>query len=418
MIFRSCLLLLILMTASARELRADFEIFGWGHGVRGGEGGTELMVTRLDDDVKKPVPGMLRWALKQKGARVIRFAVQGDLWLKDRIVVRDGRVTVDGSDAPGKGVCVRGGSLEFAGCQDIVLRHFRLRLGDETVLRKLKQSRRKRPMGSSGLDCVNLAECRGVVLDHLSLAWSCDELISVVRCQRVTVQWCLLAEPLGHPKLHPYGDNHAYGINASASTLTVHHCVLAHYWMRGPQFEANDMRRGDAWQVKMEAVSNVLADFGRSGSRYTTGVEDHSKEVSKRTFEFQFAGNVYLDTGGTGRGVEAVTRHGVHAGVRVWLAGNWFRKARGDFAQDASAVRLDDGSEMATAPAQVRRQIREKRLFTSPNSPVMDLGGSGLGRLLDAVGAGPVRDAHDRRVINEILQAKVRPVIASQRELP
>ena len=365
------------------------------------------------------------------GARCfVRFVREQGLTAKDAVTVKtqggvielrmqpDGRVTVNGFDAPGKAVCVRGGSLEFAGCQDIVLRHFRLRLGDETVLRKLKQSRRKRPTGSSGLDCVNLAECRGVVLDHLSLAWSCDELISVVRCQRVTVQWCLLAEPLGHPKLHPYGDNHAYGINASASTLTVHHCVLAHYWMRGPQFEANDMRRGDAWHVKMEAVSNVLADFGRSGSRYTTGVEDHAKEVSKRTFEFQFAGNVYLDTGGTGRGVEAVTRHGVHAGVRVWLAGNWFRKARGDFAQDASAVRLDDGSEMATAPAQVRRQIREKRLFTSPNSPVMDLGDSGLGRLLDAVGAGPVRDAHDRRVINEILQAKVRPVIASQRELP
>lgn len=415
MLLRVCLLL-ILMTATV--LRADFEIYGWGHGVRGGEGGTVLMVTRLDDDVKKPVPGMLRWALKQKGPRIIRFSVQGELWLKDKIHIREGRVTVDGLDAPGQGVCLRGGALEFQGCSEVILRHFRLRLGDETVLRQLKQSRLKRPKGSGGLDCVNLSECQGVLLDHLSLSWSCDELISVVRCQRVTVQWCLLAEPLGHPRLHPYGDNHAFAINASASTLTVHHCVLAHYWMRGPQFEANDMRKGDAWQVKMEAVSNVMADFGRSGSRYTTGVEDHKAEVVNRSFAFQFVGNAFLDSGGKKRGIEAVTRHGVHPGVRVWLAENWFRSARGDFARAASAVRLDNGTEMATAPAEVRRQISKKRLFASPNSPKIDLGGSGLAQLLDEVGAGPVRDANDRRVINEILQDKVRPVIKSQRDLP
>jgi hypothetical protein len=397
---------------------ADFEIYGWGHGVRGGAGGPTLMVTRLDDDVKKPAPGMLRWALNQKGSRVIRFAVQGDLWLKDRILVREGRVTVDGSQAPGAGVCIRGGALEFRGCNGVILRHLRVRLGDETVLKKLKRERRKRPTGSNGLDCVNLDECRGVVLDHLSLGWSCDELLSVVRCQQVTVQWCLLAEPLGHPKLHPYGDNHAFALNASASSLTVHHCVFAHYWMRGPQFEANDMRRGDAWQVQMEAISNVMADFGRSGSRYTTGVEDHQKEVSKRRFEFQFAGNVYLDTGNTGRSIEAVTRHGVHSGVQVWLAGNWFRDPRGGFAQNASGVRLDDGSVMAQAPAAVRRQISDEQLFESTNKPALDLGGEGLGRLLDTVGAGPARDAVDQRVIAEVLLGKVRPVLKSPKDLP
>ena len=151
------------------------------------------MVTRLDDDVKKPVPGMLRWALLQKGPRIIRFTVAGELWLKDRVVVRQGRVTVDGAGAPGAGVTVRGGSLEFTGCEEVILRHFRVRLGDEQVRKRLKQQKRKRPSGSAGLDCVSLHECRGVVLDHLSLAWSCDELLAVVRCQRVTVQWCLFA---------------------------------------------------------------------------------------------------------------------------------------------------------------------------------------------------------------------------------
>ena len=55
------------------------------------------------------------------------------------------------------------------------------------------------------------------------------ELLAVIRSPEVTVQHCLMYEPLAVPKLHPYGDRHAFGLLASASTLTVHHCVLGHY---------------------------------------------------------------------------------------------------------------------------------------------------------------------------------------------
>lgn len=375
------------------------------------------MVNRLDDDVKMPVPGMLRWALLQKGPRIVRFEIEGDLWLKDRIQVRHGQLSLDGSTSPGRGICIRGGAVEFAGCEEIVLRHFRVRLGDERVLRKLKIERRKRPSGSTGLDCISFHECRGVVLDHLSLAWSCDELLAIVRCQRVTVQWCLLSEPLGNPKIHPYGNNHAYGILCSASTLTIHHSVLAHYWMRGPQFEANDTRKGDPWNVQMEAVSNVFADFGRSGSRYTTGVEDHQKDSRGRRFQFQFAGNVYFDAGKTGRIIEAVTKHGVHSGVQVWIHDNWLREAKGTFLQAVSSIRLDKDVSIEDAPSNVRRQLSSERLFTSPNSPSLNLGGEGLNRLLSDVGAGPIRDSIDQRVVNEILSAEIRPVLRSQKDL-
>jgi hypothetical protein len=414
MIVRSVLFLLV---GASAGMGAAVDTHGWGYGVKGGEGGALLMVTRLDDDVKRPVPGMLRWALAQQGARVIRFEVHGDLWLKDRVLVRHGALTVDGSDAPEEGVCVRGGALEFVGCREVIVRNLRVRLGDEQVLRKMKKERRKRPVGSAGLDCVSLYECRGVVLDHLSLGWSCDELLAVVRCQQVTVQWCLLAEPLGNPNIHPYGDTHAYGILCSASTLTIHHCVMAHFWMRGPQFEANDTRKTDKWVVRMEAVGNVFADFGRSGSRYTTGVEDHRKDSKGRQFQFQLIGNVYLDSGQTGRSIEAVTKHGVHDGVRVWLENNWFRGASSTFLQDASVIKLDDDSLISQAPQSIRRQISRERLFTSPHSPSVDLGGAGLSRLLEVVGAGPVRDRHDQRVISEILAGRVRPILRSQEDL-
>ncbi len=401
---------------AASEAAGALEVHGWGHGVRGGEGGRLIMVTRLDDDVKKPEPGMLRWALRQTGPRVVRFAVAGDIMLKDRIQVKSGRLTVDGSDAPGGGVCVRGGSLEFSGCEEVILTGFRVRLGDETVRKKLKAEKLERPQNSAGLDCIGLQECRGVVLDHLSLSWSCDELISVVRCQRVTVQWCLLAEPLGHPRLHPYGDDHAYAINASASTLTVHHCLLARYRMRGPQFEANDMRRGDDWEVKMEAVGNVMAGFGRSGARYTAGVEDRREEARGRRFEFQFEGNVFMDTAKTGRCLETITKHGTHAGVRVWASGNWLLAGGGRVVDDAITEVLESGEAVDAGPEVFRRQRSARRLFTSPNPPRPDLGGEGLQRLLAEAGAGPVRDAVDERVIADVARGEARAVLRSQKE--
>lgn len=389
---------------------------GWGHGTVGGQGGKLLMVTRLDDDVKKPAPGTLRWALLQTGPRVVRFAVAGEIRLRDRIVVKAGRLTVDGRNAPGDGICVRGGSLEFIGCEQVILTHLRVRLGDETVLKKLKADKLKRPRGSTGLDCISLHECRKVVLDHLSLSWSCDELLSVVRCQGVSVQWCLLSEPLGHPRLHPYGDNHAYALNASASTLSVHHCVLAHYWMRGPQFEANDTRRGDRWPVRMEAMANVMFDFHRSGLRYTAGVEDHKTEARGKSFEFQLAGNVFIDSADVGRCIETITKHGTHPGVKVWVEDNWLLRNSRAFDPAISQV-LENGQPLEKAPLSLRRQRVKAPLFASPNPPPLDLGGEGLARLLNEVGAGPRRDAVDRRVIGNLLAGRSRPILRSPQEV-
>ncbi len=417
---RIAIVLGLLLTAGAVFGEADAlavpEAFGFGHGVRGGEGGRVLLVNRLDDDPKQPQPGMLRWALLQPGRRVIRFAVGGDLELEDRVVIRSGELTVDGRDAPAGGVCVRGGALEFERCRDVLLTGFRVRLGDTTVLKKLKREKRKRPATSSGLDCISLHECEGVVLDHLSLSWCCDELLAVVRCQRVTVQWCLLAEPLGQARLHPYGDNHAFGLLASASTLTVHHCVMARYWMRGPQFEANDMRRNDRWDVRMEAVSNVLFDFGRSGMRYTAGVEDHSQEARDRPFAFQFLGNLFLDTANTRRLIEVITRHGTHPGVAVWMEGNWEARPGGTMVPVSEAV-LDDGRRLAAGSRDLRRQQVKSPLFASPHPPAVDLGGPGLERLLQSVGAGPERDAADQRILSDLLRGVSRPMLKTQREV-
>lgn len=376
---------------------------GFGAEARGGRGGKTILVTRLDDNVEDPQPGRFRWAVAQKGPRLVKFAIAGTILLEDRVAIKEPFLTIDGSDAPGMGVCLRGGSLEFSDTHDIVVRYLRVRLGDEHVLALNRAKKRKRPDGSGGLDCIELRRCENVIIDHLSASWSCDELFSVVHCRNVTVQWCLLAEPLANPALHPYGDRHAFGFNASASTLSVHHCLFARYVMRGPQFEANDMRKGDGYAVQMEAVENVMGGYERSGSRYTTGVEDHRDEAAPEGYEFQFLGNVYLGDGDKPM-IEAAMKHGVHPKVRVHL-------------EDPALMRLGDTKGREDLIPAAKGQLRDEPLFRTSATNTDSDPEVTLRSVLAGAGCSQVRDAVDARIVGEVQRREFPPVLSSQAEV-
>jgi hypothetical protein len=451
-------------TALAVPLRAaGGKPLGFGATTEGGAGGRVLLVTRLDDDVKKPAKGTLRWALRQKGPRIVKFSVGGTITLKDRIEVKESFLTVDGTDAPNGGITIRGGSLEFEGVEEIILRHLRIRLGDENVLRRNKAEKRDRPKGSNGLDCITLKNTNQVLIDHCSLSWSCDELIGITRCRNVTVQWCILSEPLGRKELHPYGDDHAFGVNASASTLSIHHCLFARFIMRGPQFECNDLRPKDRYTVQMEAVNNVIFDYGRSGSRYSTGVEKGSGTGEGKKFEFQFLNNLYLSSRASRSPIEAFTRHGHAPGMKAGVAGNEVRVAdeprlvagirlpafsikgphlhwrskqprrselvsRPKVRDDAPESDEDGAGEVESGPVSagpagvvLRVPLPEgavtRRLFAAPvpvkAEPISTVWQSVIG----SAGAGPDRDAVDVRVVQDVEGMVFRKTLQSQEQV-
>lgn len=379
------------------------EAAGFGAFSKGGKGGKVIEVTRLDDDLKNPPEGSFRWAVLQKGPRIVKFKVAGTILLQDEVEIRAPFITIDGSDAPGMGVCLRGGSLEFKETHDIIVRNIRVRLGDETTKRKNREQNLKRPEHSNALDCIGLTRCHDAIIDHVSTSWSCDELFSVVHCQNVTVQWCILAEPLSNPELHPYGDNHAFCFNSSADTLSVHHCLFARYVMRGPQFEANDMRKGDDYAVQMEAVNNVMFDYQKSGSRYTTGIEDHKDEATAKGYAFQFIGNVYL--GDPKRpAIEAVMKHGVQASVSA-------------FVDDPKQVKLSDTKGRENLMDGALKQLQERPVFSSRTPIPPQSADEVLRSVLESAGCSHARDAVDQRVITSVRKKKFQPVVRSQEEV-
>ena len=399
----SSLLMGISLSAVAAQDLAFEGAAGFGAFSRGGKGRKIIEVTCLDDDLTNPPEGSFRWAVLQKGPRIIKFSVAGTILLQDEVEITEPFITIDGGDAPGMGVCLRGGSLEFKNTHDIIVRNIRVRLGDETTKRKNREHHLKRPEHSNALDCIGLTRCHDAIIDHVSTSWSCDELFSVVHCQNVTVQWCILAEPLSNPELHPYGDNHAFCFNSSADTLSVHHCMFARYVMRGPQFEANDMRKGDDYAVQMEAVNNVMFDYQKSGSRYTTGIEDHKDEATAKGYAFQFIGNVYL--GDPKRpAIETVMKHGVHAGVSA-------------FVSDRKQVRLSDTKGREKLMDDALKQIQAQPIFTSPTPIPPQSADEVLRSVLEGAGCSHARDAVDQRVIISVHEKKFQPLVRSQEEV-
>ena len=135
---------------------------GGGRHAFGGRGGRVFVVTSLENSG----PGTFREACEAGGPRIVVFNVAGIIRLKDRIRIRAPYITIDGSSAPGDGVCIAGNTVELD-THDVVVRHMRFRRG-ETDVRDRNDSIGGNPIGN-------------IMIDHVSASWGLDENMSMYR---------------------------------------------------------------------------------------------------------------------------------------------------------------------------------------------------------------------------------------------
>lgn len=190
-----------------------------GHGrfTVGGRGGKVYHVTNLQDDLKNPPVGSLRWAISQKGPRTIVFDVSGTIHLKGELRTGDDFLTVAGQTSPG-GICIADWGFKIDS-NDVIIRFLRFRPGDTS---------RKEPDGLGGMDRKN------IIVDHCSVSWSVDECISVYGMENSTVQWCIAAQAL-RQSTHSKGSSHGYGGNWGGNKASYHHNLIAHCESRVPR---------------------------------------------------------------------------------------------------------------------------------------------------------------------------------------
>ena len=217
---------------------------GFGRYVTGGRGGKVYYVTNLNDSGS----GSLRWALSQKGAKIIMFNVSGTIHLKSSLGIPS-NTTVAGQSAPGDGICVADYPVNVSG-NNVIVRYMRFRLGNTNV----------KVDGADGWDGFGGMDGQDMMIDHCSISWSIDECCSFLGNKNTTVQWCIVAQSLvnaGHSK-----GAHGYGGNWGGSGASFHHNLIAHHTSRTPRLGPRPTTQMDE---RMDMRNNVIYNYGSNG---------------------------------------------------------------------------------------------------------------------------------------------------------
>jgi len=205
-----------------------------------------------------PALVVFREAAQQKAKRIIVFAVSGTIHLESPLQI-EGNVTIAGQSAPGEGICIADHPVRLKGDQ-IILRYMRFRMGDRY------QSQKGMVDGSGGDDALSGSKNNQLIIDHCSMSWSTDEVMSVYGGDSTTLQWNMIAEPLNYSYHFETGDkdweNHGYGGIWGGAHLSAHHNLFAHCISRNPRF--NGARLG-AKEELVDFQNNVVVQLAKQG---------------------------------------------------------------------------------------------------------------------------------------------------------
>lgn len=217
---------------------------GFGARARGGRGGTICRVTTL----AHAGPGSLQACFDARGPRTVIFDVSGVI--EGPLEIKYGQLTVAGQTSP-NGVAIKGGIVcdnvyDPNDCNDVILRHLRLRAGAP--------------------DSLRLGGAHDIIVDHCSMASAEDENVEITRSRNITIQHSVIAEPRG--------EHYQWGgvlINYSTDVtplenITIHHSVWNGVAGRLPEIscEENGDGRGKSncagRVVSIELANNVMFD--------------------------------------------------------------------------------------------------------------------------------------------------------------
>jgi pectate lyase len=214
---------------------------GYGAFTAGGRGGKTLYVDNLNDSG----PGSLRAAIETPGPRTIVFRVGGVIQLKSVLNISEPFVTIDGQNAQGDGIMLHNYGITVK-THDVVLRYFRVRVGDEDVRSHARPLSYYR--GGGGDDALYFIDnAKNCIADHLSLSWSTDTTLSTTKgSDLITIQWCILSESLDFA-------DHGYASIAGGNRVTWHHNLFAHNQSRNVRFQG---------MVDADFRNNVIYDWG------------------------------------------------------------------------------------------------------------------------------------------------------------
>ena len=173
-------------------------------------------------------PGTLRDAVSRPG-RIVVFDVCGTINLTERLKIGNSNITILGQTAPGQGITIAGTDVLIA-ADNVIVRYLRVRPGDSV---------------EGEWDCLGGAHINDIVLDHCSVSWGIDELMSLygglnpdgADTGNYTISNCLISESLRLS--NHYKGAHGYGAIWGGTNTSYYNNIIAHHDSRNPRLASN-----------------------------------------------------------------------------------------------------------------------------------------------------------------------------------
>ena len=216
---------------------------GYGMHTRAGRGGTIHIVTNLNASG----PGSLRAAVEASGPRVVVFEVSGNINLEGGdLTIANPYLTIAGQTAPAPGISIINGGVAIV-THDVLVQHIRTRGG-------LVASRRLPLM----LDNYR-GTAYNIVIDHVSMAWSTDELMaSWWGAHDITWSHVLATGELRNTSTYHDADGKVMITDSSDYDLLVRDSALLTGYQRMPLAQANSF----------VFVNNIVYNWGGVATQY------------------------------------------------------------------------------------------------------------------------------------------------------
>ena len=389
-VFVNILLLLGSWSARAQGVVAFPGAEGAGRFTSGGRGtaavpSTVFEVTNLSDDGK---PGSLRYALDQPaGARTVVFRVSGTIHLAAPLEVKKPNTTIAGQTAPGDGICLADYPVSVK-ADNVIVRFVRFRMGDKNQNKGFVD-------GAGGDDAFGGLRNRHLIVDHCSMSWSTDEVLSVYEGDSTTLQWNLIAEPLNYSYHFEQGDTdferHGFGGIWGGQHASFHHNLFAHCKNRTPRFNGSRYTHPVGYE-NCDFSNNVIYDWGENnvyageGGNYNIVNNYYKPGPSTNPKARAQVLNPYKIDKEQGR-----LPYG-----KFYLTGNYVDGAPGVTARNWRGVVMNGGTAADTAQAKATKPFALGPVVLQPVQAAYEA-------VLAGVGATrPRRDTLDQRIVREV----------------
>ena len=269
MLFKPFLAALAVLSSPSAAQNAFSGAVGFGAISIGGNGGTTVHVTNLNDSGA----GSFRDAVSASN-RIIVFDVSGYIVLKSAISLSS-HLTINGQTAPAPGIGIMGGEISASGKTDIVIRNMRMRQGNMD--------------SDTGKSAFNAGDASNVILDHCSIEFGQWDSVDVVSTANFTLSNSIIALPIGQQ----------FGCHLEGGPATFYRNLWVSAHNRQPLAKSNT-----------QYINNVVYNYQAAYTVANTGGD----------FEHDLIGNYFIAGPSTTSSSNALYQ--MDANQQVYLSGN------------------------------------------------------------------------------------------------